>query len=76
LMTGLVERPLLGNGHGGCGRRLGEPTGGNTGRAPRVDLTGQAAPLQLLPHRTTTEIHKVRRQDLLGGLLHEYQQVA
>jgi hypothetical protein len=22
--TGLVERPLLGNGHGGCGRRLGE----------------------------------------------------
>ncbi len=23
-MTGLVERPLLGNGHGGCGRRLGE----------------------------------------------------
>ena len=23
-MTGLVERPLPGNGHGGCGRRLGE----------------------------------------------------
>src|SRR6187551_1674490 len=22
--TGLVERPLPGNGHGGCGRRLGE----------------------------------------------------
>ena len=22
--TGLVERPLLGNGHGGCGRRPGE----------------------------------------------------
>ena len=38
--TGLVERPLLGNGHGGCGRRPGETTGGNAGRAPRVDLTG------------------------------------
>ena len=23
-MTGLVERPVLGNGHAGCGRRLGE----------------------------------------------------
>ena len=43
-MTGLVERPLLGNGYGGCGRRLGENTGGNTGRAPRVDLTGGAPP--------------------------------
>jgi len=28
------------------------------------------------PHRTTTEIHKVRQHDRLGGLLHEYQQVA
>src|SRR5215213_9168194 len=38
-MPGLVERPVLGNGHAGCGRRPGKPTGGNTGRAPRVDLT-------------------------------------
>ena len=37
---------------------------------------GQAAPLRPLPHRTTTEIHDVRRHDRLGGLLHEYQQVA
>jgi transposase InsO family protein len=37
---------------------------------------GQAAPLRPLPHRTTTQIHDVRRHDRLGGLLHEYQQVA
>jgi transposase InsO family protein len=36
----------------------------------------QAAPLRPLPHHTTTEIHNVRRRDRLGGLLHEYQQVA
>ena len=37
---------------------------------------GQAAPLRPLPHRTTTETHNVRRRDRLGGLIHEYQQVA
>ena len=37
---------------------------------------GEAAPLRPLPHRTTTEIHDVRRRDRLGGLLHEYRQVA
>ena len=37
---------------------------------------GQAAPLRPLPRRATTEIHNVRRRDRLGGLLHEYQQVA
>ena len=37
---------------------------------------GQAAPLRPLPHRRTTEIHDVRRRDRLGGLLHEYRQVA
>jgi putative transposase len=37
---------------------------------------GQAAPLRPLPHRTTTETNTVRRRDRLGGLLHEYQQVA
>ena len=36
---------------------------------------GQAAPRRPLPHRTT-EITNVRRLDRLGGLLHEYQQVA
>jgi transposase InsO family protein len=37
---------------------------------------GQAAPLRPLPQRTTTEADTVRRRDRLGGLLHEYQQVA
>jgi putative transposase len=37
---------------------------------------GQAAPLRPLPQRTTSEANTVRRHDRLGGLLHEYQQVA
>jgi putative transposase len=37
---------------------------------------GQAAPRRPLPERTETEINNVRRRDRLGGLLHEYQQVA
>jgi putative transposase len=37
---------------------------------------GQAAPLRPLPQPTTTETNTVRRRDRLGGLLHEYQQVA
>jgi len=37
---------------------------------------GQAAPLRTLPHRTTTELHNIRRRDRLGGLVHEYHQVA
>jgi transposase InsO family protein len=36
----------------------------------------QAAPLRPLPHRTRTKIRNVRRHDRLGGLIHEYQQVA
>jgi putative transposase len=37
----------------------------------------QAAPLRPLPQRTTTnETNAIRRRDRLGGLLHEYQQVA
>jgi transposase InsO family protein len=36
----------------------------------------QAAPLRPLPEPTRTEINNVRRRDRLGGLLHEYQQVA
>jgi putative transposase len=37
---------------------------------------GQAAPLRLLPEHTTTDLQRVRRRDRLGGLIHEYQQVA
>src|SRR4029079_265183 len=37
---------------------------------------GQAAPLRPLPQRTTGETIIVQRRDRLGGLLHEYQQVA
>jgi putative transposase len=37
---------------------------------------GQAAPLRPLPQRTKTKIDRVRRHNRLGGLLHEYQQVA
>jgi len=37
---------------------------------------GQAAPSRPLTRRPTTEIHKIERHDRLGGLVHEYQQVA
>jgi putative transposase len=37
---------------------------------------GQAAPLRPLPQPTTSETNTVRRHDRLGGLLHEYQQIA
>ena len=36
----------------------------------------QAAPSRPLPLCAPTEIHKIRRRDRLGGVLHEYQQVA
>ena len=36
----------------------------------------QAAPSRPLPRRAPPEIHKIRRHDRLGGVLHEYQQVA
>ena len=36
----------------------------------------QQAPLRPLPQRTTHETNNVRRHDRLGGLIHEYQQVA
>jgi len=45
------------------------------GHRPHRSL-GQAAPLRPLADRTRTEINNVRRHDRLGGLLHEYQQVA
>ncbi len=37
---------------------------------------GQAAPLRPLPQHTTSQANTVQRRDRLGGLLHEYQQVA
>jgi putative transposase len=37
---------------------------------------GQAAPLRPLPDGTRIETKTVRRCDRLGGLLHEYQEVA
>ena len=46
----------------------------NDHRPPRT--LGQAAPLRPLPHPTRAEINNVRRRDRLGGLVHEYQQVA
>jgi len=37
---------------------------------------GQAAPLRALPRHQPEDAIRVRRHDRLGGLLHEYQQVA
>jgi transposase len=37
---------------------------------------GQAAPLRPLPHHAPTDIRKIQRHDRIGGLPHEYQQVA
>jgi transposase InsO family protein len=37
---------------------------------------GQAAPHRPLPQPRMSETNTVRRHDRLGGLLHEYQQVA
>jgi putative transposase len=36
----------------------------------------RAAPLRPLPTRSQVDVTSVRRRDRLGGLLHEYQQVA
>jgi len=36
----------------------------------------QAAPLRPLPEHAATELHRVVRRDRLGGLIHEYEQVA
>jgi putative transposase len=37
---------------------------------------GQAAPSRPFPDRASTEISQIQRHDRLGGLVHEYQQVA
>jgi transposase InsO family protein len=44
---------------------------------PRRNL-GQAAPSRPLPRRAPTKLHKIQfqRRDRLGGLIHEYQQIA
>lgn len=46
----------------------------NTHRPHRA--LDQGAPRRPLPHYTPSETNNVRRRDRLGGLLHEYQQVA
>ena len=43
---------------------------------PSHRTLGQAAPLRPLPQPTTSDTNIVRRHDRLGGLLHEYHQVA
>ena len=45
------------------------------GHRPHRTL-GQAAPSRPLPHRTRTDLYKVRRRDRCSGLIHEYHQVA
>jgi transposase InsO family protein len=37
---------------------------------------GQAAPARPLPHRAPSDISKIKGHDRVGGILHEYQQVA
>ena len=46
----------------------------NTHRPHRA--LNQGAPLRPLPHDIPSETNNVQRRDRLGGLLHEYQQVA
>ena len=59
-----MERPLPGNGHGGCGRRLGETHRWKHRQGARVDLTGgHAIPLPAAPGRP----HRARRPDPLPG---------
>jgi hypothetical protein len=54
--------------------RPGRPAISDNHRLHRT--LGQAAPLRPLPQRTTSDTNTVRRHARLGGLLHEYQQVA
>src|SRR4051794_40405872 len=71
--------------HGGFGKRS-EETGRSKDRNRAPDrlhnnhrphrTLGQAAPLRPLPQPTTSATNTIRRRDRLGGLLHEYQQVA
>ena len=43
-----MQRPLLGNGHGGCGRRLGETHRWKHRQGARVYLTGDRAGLEAI----------------------------
>jgi hypothetical protein len=49
---------------------------GDVGDPQLVRAVPAEAPLRPLPQPTTSETDTVRRLDRLGGLLHEYQQVA
>ena len=53
------------------------PSDGATDSADcSTSISSQAAPLRPLPQPTTSDTNIVRRHDRLGGLLHEYHQVA
>ena len=70
----LLDRTLIIN-QRHAAAALGEYQHHYNNRRPHRAL-GQAAPLRPLPQRTTSETNTVQRRDRLGGLLHEYQQVA
>ena len=64
-----------------AGSSLNVTSPGGRPRADRRTLTrervvAEALMLMPLPQPTTSETNTVRRRDWLGGLLHEYQQVA
>jgi hypothetical protein len=70
----LLDRTLIIN-HRHAAAVLAEYTHHYNSHRPHRTL-GQAAPLRPLPQPTTSEANTVQRRDRLGGLLHEYQQVA
>ena len=70
----LLDRILIINQRHGA-NVLGEYQHHYNSHRPHRTL-GQAAPLRPLPQRTTSATTGVRRHDRLGGLVHEYQQVA
>jgi putative transposase len=70
----LLDRTLIIN-HHHAATVLGEYAEHYNSHRPHRTLS-QAAPLRPLPQLTMSETNSVRRRDRLGGLLHEYQQVA
>jgi putative transposase len=70
----LLDRTLIINPRHGA-TVLGEYQHHYNSHRPHRAL-GQAAPLRPLPQPTANDPNTVQRHDRLGGLLHEYQQVA
>ena len=70
----LLDRTLIINPRHGA-TVLGEYQHHYNSHRPHRAL-GQAAPLRPLPQPTTSKTNTVQRRDRLGGLLHEYHQVA